>query len=290
MKRACSLQTLSKMKTPFILLIGLILMTTTNCEKWDPAPDIDSNGLIARIENEEKETIACYEYNKNGTLKSSWEIYDYFYLGKKAEFTFEYNENNKLLKKTGYEPGNMIMSSMTGAMGKEVTLTFEYNANGKIVKKKVDYNYGEFPEINYSMNFSFEYPDEQIVVETTTNINNDPNRIAGKRVYQFNNKGNIETIISSYFDGETERTSTIEELTYDNKKAPVSFEPAPKSKNNITEKLIKACNYNENNVQTVAYTQLFKYEYTYNSNDYPEKIIETYPSTHFNTKHYFYKK
>lgn len=280
------------MKTIFYLpLIGLALFIFSACEKWEPLDQIDANGLIEKIENDQGETIAQFKYNNNGTLKSNWETLDFFMSNKKAEYNYEYNNEGLLVSASGFEPGNMIMSSLIGACDHKLDVKFNYFDDGLIKEKTINFHYEEFSEIDYSIKYTYDYPSETSITETPTNNSGANSYSTNRNEYLLNNKGNIEkeTTYTTFDDG-IERITTVNEMLYDNKNAPFNQEPGPKSKNNVIEKNIIAYQYSENGTQTVAYTNTYYYDYEYNKNGYPTKVNETLPNEHVIIKYYQYKK
>lgn len=261
------------------------------CDKWNESPKFESNTLLLKIENADNKVIANYEYDRNNNLKSSWHKRHLYYSEEKAEFSYEYDSNGLLIKKQGYEPGNPVMSSLTGAMGKDVTVIFTYDSNERVINMKAKYEFDGFSEINYSMNYNYEYPNDSIIIERITNINELANSTTNHNEYQFNSDGNLVKIRSYIASNlNDERTLSIEEYKYDNKKSPIRFEAIRQSKNNVTEKIMTVYNYDEKNTQSVAYQSTYKYQFTYNENGFPESKTETWPNDQLFIEYYFYKK
>jgi hypothetical protein len=77
-------------------------------------------------------------------------------------------------------------------------------------------------------------------------------------------------------------------MTYDKKPAPFNTEPGPKSKNNMLSKIMTSYNYDENGNRSNSYTSSYKYEYTYNSDGFPESQTETLPNEIKITKYFKY--
>lgn len=280
------------MRTTFYLSFIVIAFFVFNaCEKWDPLDQIDTNGLIEKTEDNQGKTIAQFEYNDNGTLKSNWETATFFMPNKKAEYNYKYNNEGLLVSASGFEPGNMIMSSLIGASDHKLDITFNYFDDGLLKEKTINFYYEEFPEIDFTRNYTYDYPSKETIIETITTNSGSYSYTMGKNEYLFNNKGNIEkeTTYNTFDDG-IERIISVNEMLYDNKNAPFNQEPIPKSKNNVIEKNIIAYQYNDNTTQTVAYTNTYYYDYEYNKNDYPTKTTETMPSKHVIIKYYQYKK
>ena len=108
--------------------------------------------------------------------------------------------------------------------------------------------------------------------------------------YVMDGDGNIREIVSYTMLSPTEKhvySKTV--FTYDTKNAPYTFELGPMSKNNMLTKTIIAYNYDEKGKQSVAYTSDYTYQYEYNTEGYPEKMIETYPNKFQNINYFFYK-
>lgn len=274
-----------------LLIYLFILFSFVACEKWNETPRNDTNGLILRIENEDHESIENFEYNRNNYLKSSWHQMFYFYTGSKAEYNYEFNSKGLLIKKEGFEPGNPIMSSLQGAMDKDITYTYQFDANDRILNRISDYNYNEYADINYSVNYNYEYPNNTTIIEQMNLINELANDVSNYREFTYSNKGNISKLTTYHLINTNEkREYSIEEYTYDNKKVPVSFDNLPQSKNNVTEKKITVYNYDENNVQSTAYVSIYTYEYTYNNDNYPKSRTEILPNEEVIIQYYFYKK
>jgi len=278
------------MKTPQLLLILLFAFLFSGCNKDDETELLKNEGLVIRIENNDHKTISEWEYNKNNTLKESWNHLDYFQEGKNSTYTYSFNSQGQLIKKEGFEPGNMLMSSYSGAMDKDVINTYSYNSDGTINHFTVECNYNTREELDYTLNISYQYPSKNLIVMIVNNVNPTANSVASYTDYVINNDSNIEEMISYNMISATEKhiySST--KFTYDKKKAPHSFEPGPVSKNNILTKTITSYYYDENGNQSIGYTSDYTYEYTYNDNGYPEKSIETYPNEIQNISYYFYK-
>lgn len=277
------------MKLIFLIPVALSLLLLCSCVQDNYEKLIDSEGLLKRVEDDKGETIAEYTYRSNGTLKTSQEFSIYYMTGKHSEFDYTFDDNGLLQEKNGFEPGNMVMSSMTGAMDKYVTCKYEYDLENRISSIKTSYHYEELSDIDFETNFQFEYPDKETVRSTFNYIREEANSGKTYNEYKFNNKGNIEELIVSYSFNNSERVSYKEEYTYDDQNTPYDFNPGPKSANNVLSKNMTAYNYDENGNQSIAYTSSYSYEYTYYRNGYPKSVTETWPNEQVNTKYYYYK-
>jgi hypothetical protein len=255
-------------------MIFTAIMFFSACEKDEYDQALSSEGKISSVENADHKVIAEYTY-KNGLLVKSWNEFDYYSFGEKAEYEYKYNNKGMLIEQTGYQPGIMYLSSITGAMGKNVYISYEYDENDRIKKITTSNDYGkDNEEINYTVNQQFEYPDAKTVRSLVSSGNNFP----VYHDYFFNDDGNIEKIEVYTFEDQIQVYYPTEEYTYDNKKAPYNVRPAPQSKNNVVKKIVTAYNYDEAGNRSVAYTSTYTYEYTYNSLGYPTSKTETYPN------------
>lgn len=272
----------------FIFIILLLLIA--GCEKWNDSPQSETKGFLVKVENEEHEVIEKYEYNRNKNLESSWHKMFYFFENSKAEYEYQYNSKGLLLKKEGYEPGNPIMSSLVGALGKDVSYTYEYDLKNKLTRMQAEFDFGEYSDINYSMNYIYEYPNDSIIIERINNIDELANSVTNVNEYYFSKAGNLVKK-QTYQDRNSpdKKFLSLEEYLYDNKKSYINLDAIRQSKNNTTEVKTTAYNYDENDVQSIAYTSIFKYKYAYNSDGYPESMTETYPNGQIIIKYYFYK-
>jgi len=266
------------MRTIKLIWILFVLFFFVGCEKSEF--DASSmNGKIKEIQNGSKETIGKYKYGSNGFLKQSWYTEDKFSDNEKMEYTYTYNSEGQLIRKKGYEPGIIFMSSYQGAMGKDVDYSYTYNSEGRISTIRIDYDYDDTYNVDFSRQTSFQYPEESIVISSTNIIDPLGNSLSSGLEYHFNSKGNIEKTINFYMVSATEkRVITETTFTYDSMKSPYEADPGPVSKNNKLSETSTTYNYNETGIQSVAYTSVFTYEYTYNSDGYPSSRIETYPS------------
>ncbi|MDA3927845.1 MAG: hypothetical protein PF541_02735 [Prolixibacteraceae bacterium] len=272
-----------------LLVLSVFILLLTSCSQWDIDKDVDTSGYLKRIEDKSHSTIAEFKYNKNGSLKESWSNSLLFMSDKKEEYTYSYNEEGLLIEKEGFEPGNMIMSSMTGALDKDVVYSYVYDNKDRIEKITTSYLYEGMPELNYELTILFDYVSEDTIRTSSSFNRSESKEPSGFSEIIFNNEGNIIEKNHYYIENGTEkRISLKEEFTYDTKKAPFSFDPEPKSRNNIVIKVQKGYNYFENENGEVSYTSSFTYEYEYNKNDYPTKAIETYPNEIINTRYYIY--
>jgi hypothetical protein len=274
-------------KISSILFVAACLLA---CDKWEPLPEIDTNGLVDKVENEANETILKYEYHSNGTLKSSWEYKPFYTQDKKSTFTYEFNSDGQLVSAKGFVPGNIVMSSIAGAADSEVEYTYQYKSDGLVSEIRKEYHYEEYPEVDHYILLNFEYPEKLKTIVTSSYKREDEILTTGRTEYYFNNKRNIEKIkYYSDVDGE-ELLNSETELTYDSKNTPFTFDPYPRSANNITERKSTVYYYNESGNRYIAYSNTDYFDYEYNNNGYPLKSTETYPSGHVNINYYFYKK
>ncbi len=278
------------MKAQHFPLIVLIALLGFGCNKTELTNLALNKGLIEKIKDKEGQTIDEYTYNENNTLKKSWHHSDYYMTGSDAEYQYTFNELGQLTNKSGFEPGNMVMSSMIGAMDKDVDYTYIYDKKGQLEKVIIDYDYKEFAEINYTLSYNYTYPSEKLITKAINNVNPAANSIMNYEDYVMDGDENIVEIIDYTMLSPTEKhvySKTV--FTYDTKKTPFAFEPGPTSKNNVLTKKVIAYNYDEKGKQSIAYTSEYTYEYEYNSDGYPEKMIETYPNKIQNINYYFYK-
>jgi hypothetical protein len=260
----------------FAFLLSILLFTCCNKVEYIPS---SSEGKIIEILNEKEQIIGKNIYDRNGLLKESWYKEDFYTPGEKAEHTYQYDSNNRLIKKNGYEPGIMYMSSITGAMGKDVDYSYEYDSKGKFERMRVDYDYDLKYNADFSRQTTFQYTEESVVISTTNIIDPLGNSLGSSIEYHFNSKGNIEKTIEYYMVSATEKRVTSEtQFTYDTKKAPYNSEPMPYSKNNVLKKTITAFNYDDAGNQSSTHTSVYTYKYTYNDDDYPVSQAETLPN------------
>ena len=279
------------MKTlTYIILVQLLFLTA--CQEWDTYSESGTEGLLKKVENENHEVIGEYTYKK-GLLKESWNHSDYFMNDKNETYSYTFDENNLLIKKEGFQPGNMLMSSMTGAMDKDVSIAYEYDSDDRISKIITDYSYDENEELNYTITQNFEYPEDRKIITygIYSSAYFDPSvasYIILKTCYSLNTDGDIETI-EVYYDTNTgKRITSFEQDTYDNHWAPVNHEPQVYSKHNVLKKEIIVYNYDDDGNQSVSYESEYNYEYEYNSKGYPTKVTETWPNEIQNIKYYYY--
>lgn len=277
------------MKTKILLIHLFTVVILSGCIHWE-MKDTSPEGKIKEVLNEQEIVIEKYNYGSNSLLEDCWKKEDFYTTGEKAEYKYTYNTENRLVRRKGYEPGIMYMSSMTGAMGKDVDYSYEYDNNGRIVKIKIDYDYEtKYPELDHSVQTTFEYHEESVVITATSIINPLANTVTSYVAYYFNNSGNIEKTEGYYMVSATEKRISNETVfTYDSKKSPYDFEPGPVSKNNVLKKTMTAFNYDDAGNQSIAYTSEYLYEYTYNENDYPISQTETMPNKIVNIKYFKY--
>lgn len=262
----------------------------TACGNWEPLEGIDGLGLVHTIKNDQGDLIAEFEYNKNGTIKRSCHYSIMFTPASNAEYNYEYDQDDRLHIKKGFEPGNMIMSSIIGAMDHHVEIEFSYFSDGLLKEIKTIYHYPEYADVDYSLKACYDYSLPGVAVETIYNSQFGETPSA-KNEYQLNKNGNIEKLSSyAYFDNEIAKIISETTFEYDNKHIPYSHEPLLSSKNNVTKKTITAYQYGNDGRKAVSYTHTYYYDYEYNDKGYPIKVSETMPSQNVNVKHYQYKK
>jgi hypothetical protein len=257
-----------------IYLLSLILLAFgCNKEESDKANLI---GKIIETQNGDRKIIGKNSYDNNGLLKESWFEEDFYSLNEKREYTYSYNSDGQLIKKEGYEPGNIFMSSYTGAMGKVVDYFYDYDSLGRVLKIKVDYTYQSNLNLDFSQQATFLYPEDSIVIVATNIIDPVANTVSGYLEYDYNSKGNIEkATYYNMFSPNEKRILYETEYTYDSKKAPFCIEPGPLSKNNKLTETITYYYYDEIMNQSKSEPSIFTYEYTYNADDYPVYQVET---------------
>ncbi|MGF7138202.1 hypothetical protein [Roseimarinus sediminis] len=272
-----------------LIFLLFVISLCSSCEQWEPLDYIDANGLLVKIENEQREIISEYSYYNNGTLKTSKEYSSYYSPGSCETFNYYYNKSGQLTSMKGFQPGNMLMSSMTGAMDKNLAYRFAYDATGQLDSINIDFIYDDMDDLNYSMCLRFSYPDEQTCEEIITFKNSYASTNMITKTYHFDENGNIAELKSWQTVEGKQKLYSIEEMQYDDHKSPVTFKPLPQSKNNVLEKSVTVYNYDENNEQTVAYSSTYVYEYEYNGNGYPSYSKEIQPNQIENIRYYHYK-
>jgi hypothetical protein len=275
------------MKPGFLILFSLLISLLTGCERFESNPDF-SKGKIRKILNKDEQTIGEFKYDNLGIVKESWLEEDFYTPGEKAEYSYTFDSKNRLIKKTGYEPGIMFMSSITGAMGKNVVYSYEYDDIDRIERITVDYDYKGYLDLNYSYNFSYEYPDNSSIIESANFVNPLANSIANYNQYHFNSNSNIDEMLTYNYVSGDKRISSKTEYEYDKKNAPFSFDPKPISKNNVLKKTITTYSYDDSGNQIVANPSVFTYEYTYNEDDFPISKTETSPNETVIIKYFLY--
>jgi hypothetical protein len=267
------------------LLFLLLFAALFSCEKWENEPADETVAFISCVKNDEGGIVDEYEYRKNMLIKSC-HVEPFFMSEKKAEYEYKYNDDKQLVEKTGFEPGNMIMSSIHGASDKNISCSYEYNGEGKLVKSLIDYEYLTFDEINHSAVYEYSYPDGNTILEKVSAAQHST---GGSLIeYRFSNDGNIIEILTySTIDDEKGELLSKDKMEYDNKPAPFNCSPRPKSKNNMVRKLSY---YGSQSAQDEENPSIFEYEYTYNKNNYPETLIETWPNGQIFKRTFYYIK
>lgn len=266
------------------LIILVIIAALTSCDVDQLNPDVDKNGLIKKIEDETGEVVAQYNYNPDGTLKTSWFHMDVYMHGENEEYEYQYDSNQRLTEKEGLEPGNMIMSSMTGASKKEVRVTYEYDNYDRLIKLNKVYAFDN-SDWDYEISTVFKYPENNVITEHVVHAGGDVESVSE---WKFDENGNIFEVEHLTVENDVRRLNSKEFRTYDDKKVPFNFEPLPTSKNNLIEKEIVVYDYNDAGEQSVSYTSTFVYSYEYNADGFPTKETETYPNKIEKVKIYTY--
>ncbi len=273
------------MKSLFKILISFFLILLfTQCDKNDLFHDAPS-GKFIYILNQDSDTICSNYYDKTGLLKKSISHDNSYSPGENAELNYTYNSDNLITKKTGYIPGIMYMSSMQGAMGKDVSFKYEYDTNDRLLKITGDFHYSGYSNIDYTTIQTFEYMNDKVIQYNS----NAQGEVSLKTEYLFNNKGNIHTKFY-YYRSVTDSfiMNNMEELTYDDYKAPFQVEPTPHSKNNVLSNKLTYYQSNEEGIYYQSYTSEYLNEYEYNIHGYPEKQTITYPNGLIEVKNYKY--
>lgn len=272
--------------SPFILLF--FFMMAASCTSEEITQEMSLDGKIKKIENEEHRLIGEFSYDKQGNLKSSWSKQEFYTPGKKEEYNYTFNEHQLLVKKEGFQPGNMIMSSMIGAADKNVNVVYEYDDQDRISKVQTDFEYPDNEVLDFGTQLKFEYQATGEVKTVYNTIDELANSVGPQSIYIINAEGNIESIASYYSMDDELRLTSKEEFTYDSNPAPYDPEPGVQSVNNVLSKKLTSYNYDEAGHQSLAYSSEFTYEYEYNSNGYPIKVVETRPNETQFTKYYYY--
>jgi hypothetical protein len=275
---------------PIILLLQfvLLLLLFPGCSKDNSELHVQTKGLLKKVENDKGEIVASYTYNKNGTLKTSSEYSIYYLPGKNADFTYTYNSEKQLTSRNGFEPGNQIMSSFTGAMDKQVACVYTYDEEKCIQSISTTYHFEEFEEIDYSLTVSYFYPDEFTIQARQVYEHDTSNQMVSFSAYHFNADGNIDEILM-YNDLEsTEKPYQCDQFTYDSHPVPYNPLPGPKSANNVLSHKTTAYQYDENGNQHVSYVTEILFEYTYNRERYPASVKEIWPNGQVKTSYLSY--
>ena len=275
----------------FIIIIQLILLA--GCQNWDANPELSTEGFLNKIENGSHEVIGEYTYI-NGILTESWYHNDLFMNDKNEEYTYTYNSDNQLTEKEGFLPGNLLMSSITGAMDKNISVLYEYDAENRISKIVTSFEYDkESTDLNYKTTLNFEYQEvgEVITFEAFSSALYNPalaNSVISKTKYKINKNDDIETV-EQYNETNTGNIVTsLEEYTYDSNLSPVIPEPGVHSAHNVLMKKITVYNYDNQGNQSIGYVLEYSYNYEYNSKGYPSKVTETWPNQVQHIKYYYY--
>lgn len=268
--------------TAFVLLV-------TACSKDNSELLVPTKGLLRKVENERGETVAQYTYNKNGTLKSSSEYNIFYTPGKNADFTYSYNSEGQMTGRNGFEPGNHIMSSLSGAMDKNVSCTYSYVTDTRQIQhSKTTYHFEEFEDLDYTHSVIYIYPDELTVHARQVYAHDSSNQMVSFSAYHFTADGNIDEILF-YSDSEnTDKPYQLDQFTYDDSPTPYNPLPGPKSVNNVLRKKTTVYHYDESGNQQVSYVTEIVFEYTYNRDGYPDTIKEIWPNSQVKTRHLSY--
>jgi hypothetical protein len=277
------------MNTLSIVGLFIVAFLFAGCDIWNPNP-ANMKGKITEIQNGDKKTIGKYTYNASGQMKESWFTEDSYSENEKQEYIYTFNSEGQLQRKKGYEPGIIYMSSITGAMGKDVDYSYEYDSEGRIIKIRVDLDYDDKYNADYSRLTTFQYPEKTIVISSTSIIDPLGNSLASSLEYHFDPKGNIEKTVGYYMVSATEKRIFQESVfTYDTKKSPYCVDPGPISENNVLTEVNTVFNYDDFGNRTIAYTSEFSFDYEYNAEGYPTSKTETYTNGTKITNYYKYE-
>jgi len=279
------------MKTQILIIALIVSAILSSCCKTDDDFIYPDEGKIKTIVGSDSKVISTFIYSEDGLITKSV-THEYFYMtGENEELNYTYNSDKMLIEKSGFEPGILYMSSMTGAMGKNVVYKYDYDSKKRLSKLTKTYDYGnEYPDLNYTTVTTYNYPEEDKIIEIFNVINMAGNSIVTTTEYQYNKDGNIETkLLFVTINNEVQQLNTKEEFTYDTKKAPYQVDPTPQSKNNVLSHTSTVYNYNEAGVRSEAYSSTFTYTYTYNSLGYPESVSKTMPNGIVDLRKFYYQ-
>jgi len=278
------------MKKPLFLLITSLLLAIvlTNCEKDCEFDYFNSESKVKKVLDEDYTTIAEYNYNIQGQLKSMWNKPFLSLSDKKAEFEFVYDTNGMLIEQNGFMPGDPIMSSFQGAMGKNVSVKYIYNKEGKLSKRTTNYSYDN-DELNFSQEMHYIYPSDFIFeIKNYYSYMNDTTGYY-RTEFHVDKRGNIVEIKSfSKEKAKLERMYYFEKYTYDDKLNPfrTTFIPEMSSANNVLT--IEKFYFGPDGVPSNIIPSVFTYEYEYNSNGYPTKQTLTNSNETVQIKYFKY--
>lgn len=259
-------------KYMYMLLPILLAVFLISCEKAEnelyPGDDV----VLKQIRNDKNEIIARYSYYADGSIKASSEFSEMSLDKKWNTSNFEY-AGGKVLKITGFIPGNMIMSSYVGAADHYFTTEFSYD-DGKLDETTTNFTYKEMPDMNYKLRQGFAYPDAHTVEITTYVIDPAANSILTTTVYSFDSKGNIAEIQGFHLIQNERVLYYSEQLSYDDQPNPFRnfHNIETSSANNLVEKRVK---YDP--LQSSS-ESVFQYKYEYNTAGLPSKRTTTNPN------------
>lgn len=272
-----------------MLYIFLVSLLICSCRQWDEDLAGPREGQLEKIEDATGQVISKFEYKRNGLLESMWTHNGFYRAGSRFECEYYYDDEGELVKAVGFEPGNMIMSSLRGAMDHEFTIIYEYDQEGRLESKTTSFDYLEFDHVNYSLTTLYEYLDSGVVEIKSYADEQDLNGQHSFTKLWMDEDNNIvkkDHFVS--YEGDSIRIFSRDEFTYDEHPKPFINDPEPNSSNNVTTKTVSSFNY-ENGARSVTHTSDYKYDYTYNNDGYPKKRTETWPNGIEKVENYFYK-
>jgi hypothetical protein len=278
-------------KTQILIIALAVSATISGCCKTDDYFVYPDEGKIKTIADSDSKVISTFIYSEDGLITKS-ATHEYFYMtGENEELNYTYNSDKMLTEKSGFEPGILYMSSMTGAMGKDVVYKYEYDSEKRLSKVTKTYDYGnKYPDLNYTTVATYNYPEEGKIIELFSIVGMAANSTMTTTEYYYNKDRNIETkLILVTIGNEVQRLNTKEEFTYDTKKAPYQVEPTPQSKNNVLSHKSTTYNYSESGVRSEAYSSTFTYSYTYNSLGYPISMSKTLSNGIVELRKFYYE-
>lgn len=259
-------------KQIFPMLAFLLAVLLFSCEKTENELYPGDQVLLKQIRNDKNEVIARFSYYAEGSIKASSEFSEMSLDKKWKTSNFEY-AGGKVLKITGFIPGNMIMSSYAGASDHNFSTEFSYD-DGKLDETTTNFTYKEMPDMNYKLRQGFAYPDAHTVEITTYVIDPAANSILTTTVYSFDSKGNIAEIQGFHLIQNERVLYYREQLSYDDQPNPFRnfHNIETSSANNLVEKRVK---YDP--LQSSS-ESVFQYKYEYNTAGFPSKRTTTNPN------------